>query len=84
MAALTTKQRNRLPSKVFALPGRHYPLDTANRARSALSRISAHGTPQQKAIVRRKVHARYPGIAMSGLQKGNRKHGQRKRVSARR
>jgi hypothetical protein len=80
MAALTSKRRNSLPSKDFALKGRRYPLDTKNRADSALSRVSHNGTPAQKAEVRRKVHARYPGIAVSGLKKGK-KHEQRKRIS---
>jgi hypothetical protein len=83
MAKLTARRRNQLPNRVFALPGRHYPLDTKNRARNALTRISAHGSPQEKATVRRKVHARYPGIQVSGLKKTSirsRKHARRKRV----
>jgi hypothetical protein len=69
VAKLTASRRNKLPGKAFALPGRHYPLDTKNRARNALTRISQHGSPAQKAAVRRKVHARYPGIKVSGLRR---------------
>jgi hypothetical protein len=70
MAALTSRRRNKLPTSTFALPGRRYPLDTANRARNALSRVSQHGSAQEKAMVRRKVAARYPGIAVSGKRRG--------------
>lgn len=70
MAKLTARQRRKLPGKSFALPGRRYPLDTENRARNALTRVSQHGSSQEKAAVRRKVHARYPGIAVSGLRGG--------------
>lgn len=81
MAKLTTRKRNKLSSKTFALPGRRYPLDTENRARNALARVSQHGSSEEKATVRRKVHARYPGISVSGLKKGGRsKHVQRKRI----
>jgi hypothetical protein len=82
MAALTAKRRNKLPGKVFGLPGRRYPLDTKNRARNALTRVSQHGTAQEKATIRRKVHRLYPGVAVSGL-KGGRKaggHGRRKHL----
>lgn len=65
MAKLTYKRREQLPSSVFALPGRKYPIDTIARARNALARVSQFGTPEEKAIVRRKVHAKYPGIEMS-------------------
>lgn len=69
MATLTTKQRKSLPSGSFALPGRKYPLDTANRARNALSRVSQYGSPSEKAAVRSKVHAKFPGIDSSQKKK---------------
>jgi len=59
---LTTEERNNLTSSQFALAGRKYPIEDRAHARNALSRVSAHGTPAEKKIVRRKVHARYPGI----------------------
>lgn len=40
MARLTTRKRNKLPSRDFAGPGRSYPVDTRGRARAALSRAS--------------------------------------------
>lgn len=63
MARLTSAQRNKLPSKSFAIPGsRAYPIEDAAHARNALARVSQYGTPAEKAEVRAKVHARYPGI----------------------
>jgi hypothetical protein len=63
MARLTTERRNALPADEFALPAsRAYPLDTANRARNALARVSQFGTASEQATVRRKVEQRYPGI----------------------
>ena len=72
MAVLTTKQRKALPSKEFALPGKgegpsgkgagSYPLPDASHARNALARVSQHGTPAEKAKVRAKVAAKYPGM----------------------
>jgi hypothetical protein len=60
MAKLTTKARKAIPTKEFALPGRRYPIEDALHARAALSRVSANGTPAEKAKVRAKVHAKYP------------------------
>lgn len=62
MAKLTAHARNQIAAKNFALPGRRYPIEDANHARNALARVSQHGTPAEKATVRRKVHAKYPGI----------------------
>jgi hypothetical protein len=39
-----------------------YPIPDAAHARNALARVAQHGTPAEKAIVQRKVHAKYPGI----------------------
>jgi hypothetical protein len=63
MAPLTTKTRNALPTKSFAGPDRSYPIQDANHARNALSRVSQHGSPQLKAQVRAKVAKKYPGIS---------------------
>ncbi len=72
MAELTTAKRKKLKSSQFALPGKGegmggkgpgaYPIDTEARARNALSRVAQHGTPSEKAAVKRKVKAKYPGI----------------------
>lgn len=39
-----------------------YPIPDAVHARNALARVAQHGTPAEKAIVQRKVHAKFPGI----------------------
>lgn len=62
MSKLTTGRRAEIPGKDFALPGRRYPVEDASHARNALARVSQHGTPEEKAKVRAKVHAKYPGI----------------------
>ena len=62
MAKLTSKKRNSLPGKSFALPGRRYPIEDASHARNALARVAQHGDPEEQAAVRRKVHARFPSI----------------------
>jgi hypothetical protein len=62
VARLTSTGRKRIKGSNFALPGRRYPIHDASHARAALSRVSQHGTPAEKATVRRKVKARYPGI----------------------
>jgi hypothetical protein len=72
MAELTAKRRNKLPSKDFALPGKgegkrgkgsgSYPIPDKGHARAALSRVSQHGTPAEKAKVRSAVERKFPGI----------------------
>jgi len=59
---LTTERRAEIPGKDFALGNRRYPIEDANHARNALARVSQHGTEAEKATVRAKVHAKYPGI----------------------
>lgn len=69
---LTAHERQALPKSDFALPGRgvgpkgagagSYPIENESHARNALARVSQHGSPAEKAAVRRKVHAKYPGI----------------------
>lgn len=65
MAKLTAKARKAIPKKDFALPGGRYPIEDKSHARNALSRVSGNGTPEEKATVRRKVHAKYPSIGSS-------------------
>ena len=62
MAPLTTKSRGNLPTKSFAGPDRSYPINDPAHARNALSRVSQFGSPDLKAQVRAKVHAKYPSI----------------------
>lgn len=59
---LTTKKRNDLPDKSFAVKGRAYPIEDENHARNALSRVAVYGSPEEKAEVRKKVAAKYPSI----------------------
>jgi hypothetical protein len=69
---LTAAERQAMPKSDFALPGEgkgpkgagsgSYPIPDASHARNALSRVSANGTPEEKAAVRRKVHERFPNI----------------------
>ncbi|WP_201449815.1 hypothetical protein [Bradyrhizobium sp. Ai1a-2] len=59
---LTTKERKALPKSDFALPGGRYPVNDENHARNALARVSQHGSPEEKAKVRAKVHRKYPDI----------------------
>jgi len=65
MAKLTSKKRNALPSSDFAVAGRKYPINDKSHARNALARVAQHGTSEQKAAVRAKVHKKFPGIGQS-------------------
>lgn len=62
MAKLTSKARNALPTKDFALPGRRYPVSDKSHAQNALARVSQNGTAKEKAAVRSKVASKYPGM----------------------
>ncbi|MGC9196331.1 MAG: hypothetical protein ACP5IL_12890 [Syntrophobacteraceae bacterium] len=86
MAKLTTKGRKAVPKSDFALPGKRsksggkggYPVEDGAHARNALSRVSANGTPAQKAEVRAKVHAKFPDIGAGAKKKsGERERGRR-------
>ena len=60
MAKLTTEERNDLPTSTFALPGeRKDPIPDRSHAANALSRVSANGTPEEKAKVRAAVKRRF-------------------------
>lgn len=73
---ITAAERRELPSSDFGLPGKgigpggkgpgSYPLDTEKRARSALSRASHNASSAEQATIRRKVHAKYPDMAIKG------------------
>lgn len=74
--ALRMRQREKLQSKDFALPGRgtgkggkgpgSYPIDTKARARNALARGAQHASPAEEATIKRKVKAKFPGIKVGG------------------
>lgn len=74
--ALTTKERNRMPAKDFALPGKgkgpkgkgagSYPIEDKSHARNALSRVSQHGSSAEKATVKRAVERKFPSINVGG------------------
>jgi hypothetical protein len=72
MAKLKAKTRNALPNNDFAVikhidghTVKKYPIEDIKHARNALSRVAQSGTPQEKAAVRRKVHAKYPSVGQS-------------------
>ena len=66
MAALTSKERKKLPTKDFAGPDRSYPIQDKSHARNALARVSQHGSASEKAEVRRKVERKFPSIDKGG------------------
>lgn len=69
MAALTSKERKKLPTKDFAGPDRSYPIQDKSHARNALARVSQHGSSAEKAEVRRKVERKFPSIDSKGGRK---------------
>lgn len=78
MAKLTSKQRNRLKSSEFAEPGkRKFPINDRNHAKNALARVSQFGSSSEKAAVKRKVHSKFPGIAVGGKSKHKKAHHKR-------
>jgi len=72
---ITTAQRKALPSSDFGLPGKgkgaggkgpgSYPLDTAGRARAALSYSKRFASSGEQATIKRKVERKYPGMDVS-------------------
>lgn len=63
MSKLTSAARKRLPGESFAFPGtKSYPIEDRKHGANALSRVSQHGSPSQKATVKRKVCAKYPSL----------------------
>ena len=71
MAKLTYKARKQLPGGGFAVDGkkRKYPIQDKTHARNALARVAAHGTPEEKAEVKRKVKAKFPSIKIGRKNK---------------
>lgn len=80
MAILSSKKRQSLPKSSFALPGKGegksgkgsgaYPINDEVHARAALSRAAQHASPAEQATIKRKVAAKFPGIAVSGKKGG--------------
>jgi hypothetical protein len=67
MAKLSTAQRKKIPKSSFAIPSKKpgsgsYPIPDKSHARNALARVAQHGSSSEKARVRAKVHAKFPGI----------------------
>lgn len=62
MAELTSKQRAKIPSQDFALPGGRYPIEDRAHAANAKARVSQFGTPGEKAAVDAAVAKKYPGM----------------------
>jgi hypothetical protein len=62
MTQLSQEERDRLPEKDFALPGRRYPIHNIEHARNALARVAQHGTDEDIRKVRAAVHRRYPSL----------------------
>lgn len=77
--ALNMKEREKLPKKDFALPGKgkgkegkgsgSYPIDTPGRARAALSRGAANASPKEDAEIKRKVERKYPEMKVAGKKR---------------
>lgn len=79
MAKLTAKARKKVPASKTALPSKRtkkggavsgsYPIPDKAHARNALARVAQHGTPAEKAKVRSKVKAAYPGVGKKTRKK---------------
>jgi len=66
VARLSYRERQSLPSRLFVFPKeRRYPIPDRAHARNALARVAQHGTPAEKAKVRRAVKRRFPDIRVS-------------------
>lgn len=62
--ALTDAARQKIKEKNFAVPSeKKYPIHDPSHARAALSLVSAHGTPVEKAQVAAAVTKKYPVLA---------------------
>lgn len=70
LKALTAHERDNLSDDDFALPGRRYPIHDEAHARNALARVAQNGTPEEIAMVKKKVKARYPSIDVGSDDSG--------------
>ena len=77
MAPLNAKKRDALPKSKFALPGGGpngedaYPIQDKSHAIAALAKVEQHGSPTEKAKVRRAVKQQYPNLPSSGGKGGS-------------
>jgi hypothetical protein len=63
---LTTEARKDLPKSDFVFPEEEkYPIHDKSHAQNALARVEQHGTPEEKAAVKRKVKEKYPDMEVS-------------------
>lgn len=77
MATLTYGKRKAMKKTSFAIPSKKnkdnpagrgaYPIEDKAHARAALARVSANGTPAEKAKVRAAVSKKYPDMAMKNM-----------------
>lgn len=73
---LTAAGRRALPKSDFGLPGKgdgpegkgsgSYPINDRGHAKAALSRAAANASPSEDAAIKRKVHAKFPGMKIGG------------------
>ena len=76
-AAKKPAPNTKAPAGSYALPhggpggAPAYPINTKARAVSALARVAANGTPQEKSQVRAAVARKYPGLPSSSGQGGS-------------
>lgn len=67
---LTTTDRKHIAPKNFVFPKtKSYPIHDLSHARSALSMVSAHGSPSQQAAVRSAVYSKYPALKKRSMEK---------------
>lgn len=57
-------------------------MNDRSHARNALSRVAQHGTPKEKAEVKKKVEAKFPGMEKGKSDKGPKKIGTHTKRSA--
>lgn len=63
MAKVSSKSRKRMKASSFGLPSkRKYLIHDRAHARMALAMVSAHGSPAEKAQVRKRVKRKFPAI----------------------
>ena len=80
MAKLKAKNRRHIKKSNFAVPkgkGKRkdknsYPIHDRSHARSALARVSQHGTAEEKKLVRNKVAKKF-GMGPKAKKKGKQK-----------
>lgn len=69
MSKLTSAERDALPAKSFAGPGRSYPIPDANHARNALARAAQHASNAEQQAIAEKVHSKFPNIAGEAVKR---------------